>query len=331
MPTPSEELLEVATGLYALDPAGFVPARNARAAALRSDEPELAERVRALRKPSAAAWVVNHLVRADPDQVRQVVELGVAMRAAQEGLDAGQLRELTRQRRRLVAAVTARARELAVEAAVPVSAAVTTQVEATLTAAMIDDDAGRAVRSGLLVGALQATGVDPADVASVVAAPDELGIAPHPDGRRRHLHAVPDLPAAGRGAAGGRRARAGTGRGAGRDAADEAEREAAVAEAREAARAEARRDLAREDDDAAAGAYAHAAAVGDVTRVEAAAGRLDAERDAVRRRLAELDGEADAVEAELRGAVVARQRAERALADATGRRDEAASRLAELD
>ncbi len=167
MPT----LLDVATELYALAPGGFVTARESRAAELRSgDEPELARQVRALRKPSTAAWVVNHLVRADPDQVQQVVDLGAAMRAAQEGMDGDQLRELTRQRRQLTAAVTTRARALAAEAGTRVSDAVATQVEATLTAAMIDDEAGRAVRAGVLVGALEATGVDPADVASVVAA-----------------------------------------------------------------------------------------------------------------------------------------------------------------
>ena len=310
MPT----LLEVAAELYALAPGGFVPARDARVAALRSDEPELARQVRALRRPSTAAWVVNHLVRTDPDQVQQVVDLGAAMRAAQDGLDAAQLRELTRQRRQLTAAVTTRARALAAEEGTTVSDAVATQVESTLTAAMIDDGAGRAVRAGLLVGALEATGVDPADVASAVAAPRELGIEPQPDGRRRHLHAVPDAP----GPSGGEgEARGGTA---------EAEREAA-----EAAREQARRDAADAADDLASAERERAAAADDVVRIEAAAARLDAERDAVRRRLEALDDEAEAVEAELRGAALRRERAERTVGDAERRRDEAAARLAELE
>lgn len=310
MPT----LLDVATELYALAPGGFVTARESRAAELRSaDEPELARQVRALRKPSTAAWVVNHLVRADPDQVQQVVDLGAAMRAAQEGMDGDQLRELTRQRRQLTAAVTTRARALAAEAGTRVSDAVATQVEATLTAAMIDDEAGRAVRAGVLVGALEATGVDPADVASVVAAPQELGIEPHPDGRRRHLHAVPDAP--------------GTGGAARRSA---PERRPLAAE-REAQREQVRRAVADAADDLAAAEREHVAASDDVARIEAAAQRLDAERDAVRRRLAALDDEAQTVEAELRGAALRRERAERARDEATRRRDEADARLSGLE
>ncbi|MFE5307974.1 hypothetical protein [Isoptericola sp. NPDC056605] len=322
MPTLAELLTDVAGELYALEPAAFVPARDARAAALRADgEDEAADRVKRLRKPSTAAWVVNLLARADAAQVEQVVELGAAFREAQDDLDGKRLRELTRQRRLLVAAVAARARSLAVETGATVSGAVLAQVEATLTAAMIDADAGRAVRGGLLVGPLQATGIGRADVASAVAVPDALGIAPVDDdgAPSRHLHAVPDLPGGGRG---GRRRR-----GPSRKDDDAAAEEQA---AQEAARQEAEQELADAEDDVAAARDAGSAAAAEVGRIEGVAHRTDAERDAVRRRLAELDDEAAAVDAELRGAVVARQRAERTLADATRRRDEAAARLAEV-
>ncbi|MFF2453411.1 hypothetical protein [Isoptericola sp. NPDC058082] len=322
MPTLAELLTDVAGELYALEPAAFVPARDARAAALRADgEDEAADRVKRLRKPSTAAWVVNLLARADAAQVEQVVELGAAFREAQDDLDGKRLRELTRQRRLLVAAVAARARSLAVETGATVSGAVLAQVEATLTAAMIDADAGRAVRGGLLVGPLQATGIGRADVASAVAVPDALGIAPVDDdgAPSRHLHAVPDLPGGGRG---GRRRRGPSRKGDDAAAAEQA--------AQEAARQEAEQELADAEDDVAAARDAGSAAAAEVGRIEGVAHRTDAERDAARRRLAELDDEAAAVDAELRGAVVARQRAERTLADATRRRDEAAARLAEV-
>jgi hypothetical protein len=328
VPTLAEVLTDAAAELYALEPAGFVPARDARASALRAEgEEEAAARVKALRKPSTAAWVVNLLARAEPDQVGQVVDLGAAFREAQDDLDGPRLRELTRQRRQLVTAVAARARGLAAEAGVTVSGAVLAQVESTLTAAMIDADAGRAVRSGLLVGPLQATGIGRADVASAVAVPDALGIAPADDdgASGRHLHAVPDLPRGSRGSRGGR-ASSGRSRGGSSDAAAREEAEAA----REAAVQDARQSLADAEDDVAAARGAGSAAAAEVGRIETAARRTDAERDAVRRRLAELDDEAAAVDAELRGAVVARQRAERTLADATRRRDEAAARLAEV-
>jgi len=252
--------------------------------------------------------------------VEQVVELGAAFREAQDDLDGKRLRELTRQRRQLVAAVAARARSLAVDAGATVSGAVLAQVESTLTAAMIDADAGRAVRSGLLVGPLQATGIGRADVASAVAVPDALGIAPvDDDAPSRHLHAVPDLPGAARG---GRR-----------HAASRKDDDGAAAEAeaaRAAARQEAEQALADAEDDVAAARDAGSSAAAEVGRIEEITRRTDAERDAVRRRLAELDDEAAAVDAELRGAVVARQRAERTLADATRRRDEAAARLRDV-
>ena len=63
--------------------------------------------------------------------------------------------QLTRQRRQLTAAVTAQARGLAAEHGQRVTQAVADQVEATLTAAMVDPAAAAAVRTGLLVNALQ--------------------------------------------------------------------------------------------------------------------------------------------------------------------------------
>ncbi|MEZ5193813.1 MAG: hypothetical protein R2734_15820 [Nocardioides sp.] len=100
--------------------------------------------------------------------------------AAQATLDAAQLRELTKQRRQLTAAVTGRARALAAEERQRVTVAVAEQVEGTLTTAMVDEGAERAVRSGLLVAALAATGVDAVDVAAAVALPAALGFTASP-------------------------------------------------------------------------------------------------------------------------------------------------------
>ncbi|UUZ59698.1 hypothetical protein [Nocardioides sp. B-3] len=71
-----------------------------------------------------------------------------------------------------------------------------TEVEATLTAAMVDEGAAAAVRSGLLVAALSATGVGSAEVVGALAVPEAVGFVavrreaeppPRPD-----LHLVPD-------------------------------------------------------------------------------------------------------------------------------------------
>ncbi|MBS2937568.1 hypothetical protein KDN32_07420 [Nocardioides sp. J2M5] len=198
-------LLQLADDLYALPLADFTPARDALVKEHRADK-GVAAAVKGLRKASVAAWVVNLLVRRDPDQVDQVLAVGAALREAQADLDAAQLRELTRQRRQLTASVTTAARRLARLEGVKVTQSVADQVEATLTAAMLEPEAARAVRSGLLVTALAATGLGDLDVSGSVALPEALGFsatarpapgsapgaAPGTTEGRPQLHVVPD-------------------------------------------------------------------------------------------------------------------------------------------
>lgn len=194
----ADPLLEIADDLYALPLADFTPARDALAKEHKADK-ELAAGIKGLRKASLAAWVVNLLVRRDPDQVDQVLAVGEALRDAQENLDATQLREFTKQRRQLTASVTTAARRMAREEGVKTTDSVADQVEATLTAAMLEPDAAKAVRSGLLVTALAATGLGDLDLTGAVALPDALGFsararpvaAPDPT-ERPQLHVVPD-------------------------------------------------------------------------------------------------------------------------------------------
>ncbi|HEY0890277.1 MAG TPA: hypothetical protein VGE38_11760, partial [Nocardioides sp.] len=166
------ELLALADRLYALPLDAFTPARDAHVKEHKGQP--LAAELKRLRKPSLAAWVVNLLVRVETEQVEQILEVGAALRQAQAAMSAQELRELTRQRRQLTEAVTTRARAIARERGVKVTEAVATQVQDTLTAAMLDEGAARAVRSGLLVAPLAATGVDAVDVAPAVAAPEAL-------------------------------------------------------------------------------------------------------------------------------------------------------------
>ena len=194
----SDPLLEIADDLYALPLADFTPARDALVKEHKADK-ALAGGIKGLRKASLAAWVVNLLVRRDPDQVDQVLAVGAALRDAQENLDATQLREFTKQRRQLTASVTTAARRMAREEGVKTTQSVADQVEATLTAAMLEPDAARAVRSGLLVTSLAATGLGDLDLSEAVAQPEALGFsakprpvaAPDPT-QRPQLHVVPD-------------------------------------------------------------------------------------------------------------------------------------------
>ena len=188
-------LAEIADELYALTPAEFTAARNARARDVKDTKDlELAERVMSLRKPSPAAWAVNLLARERPGELEQLAELGGAMREAQQELDRDQLAELTRQRRALVQALAREAAALASAARHTLTTAVTEEVAQTLQAALSDPAAAAAVRSGRLQRALEATGVEPVDLTDAVAAPEASMIsAPRAEARRapvRDLAAV---------------------------------------------------------------------------------------------------------------------------------------------
>jgi hypothetical protein len=75
--------------LYGLPLGEFTAARNARAKALKRDDPELAAAVAALPKPSVAAGALNALVHEDPSEVRALVQSGKRLRSAQEAAVAG--------------------------------------------------------------------------------------------------------------------------------------------------------------------------------------------------------------------------------------------------
>ena len=81
----ADPLLEIADDLYALPLGDFTPARDALAKEYKADK-DLAAGIKGLRKASLAAWVINLLVRRNPDQVDQVLAVGAALRDAQENL-----------------------------------------------------------------------------------------------------------------------------------------------------------------------------------------------------------------------------------------------------
>jgi hypothetical protein len=293
---PVADLLQIADELYGLPLPEFTPARDARAKELKGTP--LAAKVKALRKPSMAAWVTNLLVRRDTEQVEQVLTVGAALRAAQASMSAEELRALSRQRRQLTAAVTTGARRIAREEGTKVTEAVAEQVEATLTAAMVDERCALALRSGMLTTALKSTGLDPADVEAAVALPEALGFdAPSRDAEppaRPDLHVVPDPEADAK----------------------------AVAAATEA--------LERAEAALAAATSAHAETAGAVEELEARGLQLQAEIAELRSRIDQLESSAEETDDELSDAEDARAETESELAAATAARDSAAAALAKL-
>ncbi len=292
-------LLEIADGLYARALADFTPARDAHAKELKAaGEGELARSVKALKKPSLAAWVVDLFVRREADQVEQVLSMGAALREAQAGMSGDDLRSLTRQRRQLTAAVTQQVRSLAAEEGVKLTQSVADQVEATLTAAMIDERCGQAVRSGLLITALSTTGVDDVDVAAAVAVPEALGFVAGPreatPRARPDLHVVPDP------------------------------------DAQAKARAAAEQALAEADDVVVEAQTAYDDATVDVERLQARQLQLEAEIDELKRRIASLEETYDEVDDELGDVEAVQAEAAESLEETRAVRDRAAAALEAL-
>ena len=173
----TRELEGIAGPLYALPYGEFVAARTAAAKDVSTvgltaaEQRALAADVRALPKPSVAAWAVNMLAAHNPEILRELAGLGTSMQAAQDALDAADLRRLAQERRQLLAGAVKTAQALAAEQGRAISAAVATEVEQTLRAATADPGAAAAVQSGWLLRALSADGVDVVDLAGAVAVP----------------------------------------------------------------------------------------------------------------------------------------------------------------
>ncbi|MGP4004464.1 hypothetical protein, partial [Streptomyces sp. 8N706] len=139
---------EIAEELYALPPEVFTAARDEAAGTAPREE---AARIRALRRPTLAAWAVNLLVRRERKQIEALLGLGEQLRRAHHELDGRQLRELSHQQRRLVAALSEQARRLTAEAGRPVPESALREVEATVHAALADPEAARELATGRLV------------------------------------------------------------------------------------------------------------------------------------------------------------------------------------
>ncbi|MHA6669627.1 zinc ribbon domain-containing protein [Homoserinimonas sp. A447] len=172
----ADPLAAAATELYALPLDEFTKARNAKAADARDGgDRELADRIRQLKKPTVSAWAVNMLSRHRSEEVGQLLELGAALREAQSGLDADELRALGKQRQQLISAVVKQARTLAAELGGALAPAAADEVGQTLQAALADPNAAEAVTAGVLTGPLVASGWGSVDVDSSVAVPSRAG------------------------------------------------------------------------------------------------------------------------------------------------------------
>jgi hypothetical protein len=146
----SDLLPDAVAELYEADPDEFTGRRAELAAAARdAGQPAVAKQITALRKPTRSAWVVNRLVRADPEVRPRLDALAADLRAAAGSADGARIRELTAARSRLVDELTRAALRVSELPAPP--AALREEVTATLDAAIADPqvaaDLGTLVRA----------------------------------------------------------------------------------------------------------------------------------------------------------------------------------------
>lgn len=154
-------LAEIAAELYVGPPDRFVAERNSRAA--ETADRDIAAQIRALRKPSVAAWVVNVFARERSTELAEALDLAEQLREAQASLDAAALAELGRQRRALTFRLAQEAVALASDRGSRVTASTVEAVRQTIAAAFFDPDAAAAVASGRLVRELEPSGAFPLD------------------------------------------------------------------------------------------------------------------------------------------------------------------------
>lgn len=295
MPAPSPALLHQ---LYGAPPDRFVPARDAAVAeARRAGDPATAREIARLRRPTVAAWLVNLLAIRRPELVADLAQLAEALREAQRDLRGPKLRELSAQRRAVVAALVAEARHLAaeVEGAPPAGRLPLAEVEATLNAALADTGVAAQVRSGRLLRAASYAG---------------FGEVPRP--QLRLLTGGADEPAGQRAAPAGPRPAPGdrTAREGGTASARQEERARQAEQSRQAERderarrrrvlerelAKARTDQERAETELTGATAAERDATDDLAAIEAELARIErrravAEQEISRRRLARRGAE----------------------------------------
>jgi hypothetical protein len=176
------ELRAVADKLYGLRPGDFTQARNDEAAAAKAaGDIELAAAIRTLRKPSTSAWWINTLVRQATPLLDELLALGAEMRATQQRGAIAELRQQSNESHQLVGKLGAFAADLAAADGQLLGNAVLPDLVDTFNAALSDETASEAVRSGRLVRALEPGGFGPVDLEDAVAVPGESAV---PAGRR---------------------------------------------------------------------------------------------------------------------------------------------------
>jgi len=178
----------------------FTAARNALAKALvQAADREGAAAVKALRKPSTAAWALNQLARTRFTDVERLLAAGERLRHAQhdalEGGDPSQLRDARQAHDDEVDRLADLAAELLAETGKPAGPVQHDRLTSTLQAAAVDDDSRELLRRGRLVHDLEPVGFGFADDLTIAPTQSPRAPRPPPQAQRpRHSAALPIEP-----------------------------------------------------------------------------------------------------------------------------------------
>jgi hypothetical protein len=147
--------------LYGLPLEEFTKTRDELAKELRKKgKKEAADEVKALRKPSVSAWMINQLARRHPQEMKALVKAGDNLRKAQRsavsGRDPEVLREATRSHRDRLDDLTSLGRH-----ELDASGQTLQRVAQTLRAGSIDKQASKALLAGTLATDVEQAGFGP--------------------------------------------------------------------------------------------------------------------------------------------------------------------------
>lgn len=162
----------VADELYEVVPSEFVAARRAAVArAKEAGDKALAKELGKLKKPTTTGWALNLLVRSGSEKVDELLDLGAALRSAQQALRGDELRSLTNRRAALLSSMTDRAAAEAAERGHPLPGITLREVGQSLAAALSDPEIGADLRRGRMLGAASYSGFGPASLTAVPTPP----------------------------------------------------------------------------------------------------------------------------------------------------------------
>jgi hypothetical protein len=142
---------QISDELYALPPQAFTAARDTYVAQARIDgDTAAAKQLAALKRPSIVGYLVNLLALQRADALERLLSL-----AGRRAADGAAVRELSAQRRHEMQSLLTLSVELAGQAGVPAPTRnQLAEVESTLSAALVDEQAAALVRSGRVLKAL---------------------------------------------------------------------------------------------------------------------------------------------------------------------------------